>query len=44
MLYDKLTLKTQEAFQAANRLAMQHNHQQLDVEHVLLSFWLSRKD
>ncbi|MDY0095465.1 MAG: ATP-dependent chaperone ClpB [Candidatus Vecturithrix sp.] len=38
MLYDKLTLKTQEAFQAANRLAMQHNHQQLDVEHVLLSF------
>ena len=38
MLYDKLTLKTQEAFQAAHRLAMQHNHQQLDVEHVLLSF------
>lgn len=38
MLYDKLTLKTQEAFQTAHRLAMQHNHQQLDVEHVLLSF------
>ncbi|GAK55669.1 ClpB protein [Candidatus Vecturithrix granuli] len=38
MLYDKLTLKTQEAFQTAHRLAMQYNHQQLDVEHVLLSF------
>ena len=38
MLYDKLTLKTQEAFQTAHRLSMQQNHQQLDVEHVLLSF------
>ncbi len=38
MLYDKLTLKTQEAFQTAHRLATQRTHQQIDVEHLLLAF------
>ncbi len=38
MLYDKLTLKTQEALQLAQRLTTKYNHQQLDVEHVLLAF------
>ena len=38
MLYDKLTLKTQEAIQLAHRLTSKYNHQQLDVEHLLLAF------
>ncbi len=38
MLTDKLTLKTQEALQAAHRIAMQRDHQQMDVEHLLLAF------
>ncbi|MBD3305366.1 type VI secretion system ATPase TssH, partial [candidate division KSB3 bacterium] len=37
-MYDKLTLKTQEALQLAQRVATRHNHQQVDVEHALLAF------
>jgi len=37
MWYDKLTIKTQEALQQAQRIATQHNHQQVDVEHVLIA-------
>ena len=38
MWYDKLTIKTQEAMQQAQRLAAARKHQELDVEHVLLAF------
>ena len=38
MWYDKLTIKTQEAIQQAQRLAATRKHQELDVEHVLLAF------
>jgi len=34
---NRMTLKVQEALQAASSLAMRHNHQGIDVEHVLLS-------
>ena len=37
MWYDKLTIKAQEAVQLAQRIATQHNHQSVDVEHVLLA-------
>jgi len=37
MWYDKLTIKTQEAIQQAQRLASQYEHQQVDVEHVLIA-------
>jgi len=33
----KMTEKVQEAFLSAQTMAMQHHHQQLDVEHLLLS-------
>ncbi|MCL6585271.1 MAG: ATP-dependent chaperone ClpB [Anoxybacillus sp.] len=33
----KMTEKVQEAFLSAQAMAMQHHHQQLDVEHLLLS-------
>jgi ATP-dependent Clp protease ATP-binding subunit ClpB len=35
MWYDKLTIKTQEAIQQAQRIASQYDHQLVDVEHVL---------
>ena len=38
MWYDKLTLKTQEVVQAAQRLASKLEHQQVDVEHVMVAF------
>lgn len=38
MWYDKLTIKTQEAIQLAQRIASQRDHQQVDVEHILLAF------
>ena len=37
MWYDKLTVKTQEAIQQAQRIAAQYDHQQVDVEHLLLA-------
>ncbi|MDD3653653.1 MAG: ATP-dependent chaperone ClpB [Desulfotomaculaceae bacterium] len=36
MRMDKLTLKTQEAFEAAQRLMSQYSHQQMEEEHLLL--------
>jgi len=33
---DKMTMMTQEALQSAHSLAMDHDHQQMDVEHLLL--------
>ncbi|PIE32761.1 ATP-dependent chaperone ClpB [candidate division KSB3 bacterium] len=38
MWYDKLTIKTQEAIQLAQRIATQRGHQQVDVEHILIAF------
>lgn len=37
MRFDKFTLKAQEAVQTAQTLAEQNNHQQIDIEHVLLA-------
>ncbi|MFP4364583.1 MAG: ATP-dependent chaperone ClpB [Spirochaetia bacterium] len=37
MQYDKLTVKAQEAIQAASSIVQKHNHSQLDVEHLLLA-------
>ena len=37
MQLDKLTIKTQEAFQSAVALASEHNHQALEPAHVLLA-------
>lgn len=37
MRLDKLTLKAQEALQEAKNIADKHNHQQIDVEHLLLA-------
>ena len=37
MTIDKLTLKAQEAMQAAQQIALQYNHQQIDAEHLLLA-------
>jgi ATP-dependent Clp protease ATP-binding subunit ClpB len=37
MRLDKLTVKAQEAVQAAQSLADQHNHQAIEPEHVLLA-------
>ena len=34
MRFDKLTLKAQEAFSAAQKLAEKLQHQNIDVEHV----------
>lgn len=36
MRLDKLTLKTQEAFEAAQRIMSKYNHQQMEGEHLLL--------
>ncbi|PID57632.1 ATP-dependent chaperone ClpB [candidate division KSB3 bacterium] len=38
MWYDKLTIKTQEAMQQAQRIAAARKHQELDVEHLLMAF------
>ncbi len=35
--FDRLTIKAQEALQEAQRIAEQHQHQQVDVEHLLLA-------
>jgi ATP-dependent Clp protease ATP-binding subunit ClpB len=37
MTLDRFTVKAQEAMVEAQRLAQQHGHQQLEVEHLLLS-------
>src|ERR1035437_4993733 len=37
MQLDKLTLKSQEALQAAQRLARESSHQEMDGEHLLLA-------
>src|SRR5207247_6752140 len=37
MNQNRFTEKSLEALNAANRLALKFNHQQMDVEHVLLS-------
>jgi ATP-dependent Clp protease ATP-binding subunit ClpB len=37
MRFDKLTLKAQEAVQAASQIAEQHSHQALEPEHLLLA-------
>ncbi len=37
MKFDKLTVKAQEAVQAAQSLADQHNHQAIEPEHLLLA-------
>ncbi|HEY4416557.1 MAG TPA: ATP-dependent chaperone ClpB [Verrucomicrobiae bacterium] len=37
MQLDKLTLKSQEAVQAAQRIAREHSHQEVDGEHLLLA-------
>jgi len=37
MQLDKLTLKSQEALQDAQRLAREHSHQEMDGEHLLLA-------
>ncbi len=43
MQYDKLTMKSQEALQEAQKLAQSQNHQQIEVEH-LLKVLLAQKD
>ncbi|MCE9560031.1 MAG: Clp protease N-terminal domain-containing protein, partial [Armatimonadetes bacterium] len=37
MRFDKLTIKTQEAFQSAMNHAVKLQHQSVDTEHFLLS-------
>ena len=37
MRLDKLTVKSQEALQAAQELAHQHSHQEVDGEHLSLA-------
>ncbi|MFB3896875.1 MAG: ATP-dependent Clp protease ATP-binding subunit, partial [bacterium] len=37
MRFDKLTIKSQEAVQQAQTIAEQHQHQQIEVEHLLLA-------
>ena len=37
MQLDKLTMKSQEALQDAQRLAREHSHQEMDGEHLLLA-------
>lgn len=37
MRFDKLTIKAQEAFQKAQELAVTHEHQVIDTEHMLLA-------
>src|SRR5687767_4432587 len=37
MKTDKLTIKAQEAIQAAQEIAHRHSHQEMDGEHLLLA-------
>jgi ATP-dependent Clp protease ATP-binding subunit ClpB len=37
MQLDKLTQKSQEALQDAQRIAREHSHQEMDGEHLLLA-------
>ena len=37
MQLDKLTQKSQEALQDAQRIASEHSHQEMDGEHLLLA-------
>ena len=41
MRYDKLTVKAQEALQAAESVAHRYNHPALDPEHLLWRCWSS---
>jgi len=43
MNVDKLTLKAQEALQAAKGAAEQRSHQQIDVEHLLLALLMQKE-
>jgi len=43
MRLDKLTVKAQEAVQAAQSLADQHNHQAVEPEHILLALLQQRE-
>jgi ATP-dependent Clp protease ATP-binding subunit ClpB len=43
MNVDKFTLKTQEALQAAKGVAEQRNHQQIDVEHLLVALLMQKE-
>ena len=43
MRLDKLTVKAQEAFQAAQSLADQHGHQAVEPEHVLVALLQQRE-
>ena len=36
MRFDKFTIKSQELIQNAQSLASEHNHQQIEPEHLLL--------
>src|ERR1035437_6268615 len=37
MQLDRLTIKSQEALQEAQRIAREHSHQEMDGEHLLLA-------
>ncbi|MEW6087063.1 MAG: ATP-dependent chaperone ClpB [bacterium] len=41
--FDKFTIKAQEAVQGAQKTALDYNHQQIDVEHLLLSLLEQRE-
>src|ERR671935_1566123 len=41
--FDKFTVKAQEAMQAAQSLADQHNHQAVEPEHLLLALLQQRE-
>jgi ATP-dependent Clp protease ATP-binding subunit ClpB len=43
MQVEKFTLKAQEALQEAKAIAEQRNHQQIDVEHLLLALLLQKE-
>ena len=43
MNVEKFTLKTQEALQAAKGVAEQRNHQQIDVEHLLVALLMQKE-
>jgi ATP-dependent Clp protease ATP-binding subunit ClpB len=40
MQLDKLTIKSQEALQAAQRIAHEYSHQEMDGEHLLWRCWI----
>ena len=37
MQLDRLTIKAREALEAAQRIAREHSHQEVDGEHLLLA-------